>query len=101
MILNIYPYFIYLYFLNVFEDRDVRILPVLLRCHPYGYLSIPRTPQNLGNGEWLWIGSGKLLLTFASTVILGSRPRGTPDDIFLFHDSDSNSNCSGLFCGQL
>jgi hypothetical protein len=32
--------------------------------------------------------SGKLLLTFASTGILGSGPLGTPDHIFLCHDSD-------------
>jgi hypothetical protein len=32
--------------------------------------------------------SGKLLMAFASTVILCYRPRGTHDHIFLSHDFD-------------
>jgi hypothetical protein len=32
--------------------------------------------------------SVKLLLAFASTVVLGLGPRGTHDHIFLSHDSD-------------
>jgi hypothetical protein len=47
-------------------------------------LPIPRIqPQNFENGEWLRVGSGKLLLAFTNTVILGSGPRETPDSIFL------------------
>jgi hypothetical protein len=37
------------------------------------------------------VGSGKLLLDSASTVILGFGTRGTHDHIFLSHDSGSRA----------
>jgi hypothetical protein len=42
--------------------------------------------------ECLWVGSGKLLLVLASTIILGSESRGVHDHISLSHDSQELSN---------
>jgi hypothetical protein len=64
---------------NIFYHHSVYIYLALIN----GVLCIHWLSQC-----WLVV-SGKLLLAFASTVILGSGLRGTHKYIFLFHDCES------------